>query len=122
MAKLSIVRECVRCSGARIAVDHSPFSVPSKENLISADLLASTVTCAVFRPYLECQASTVYLPAGTLSSLNDPSAPVVWKNGWSVTTRNPVIHGCTSHLNLRFAVSVATLSFLMGGEPAGWPW
>src|SRR6476620_3538740 len=117
MMKLSVVGERPLSNEWRSLRCHSPFSVPSNENLRSSALLASTVTCAVFRPYLECQASTVYLPAGTLSSLNDPSAPVVWKNGWSVTTRNPVIHGCTSHLNLRFAVSVATLSFLMGGEP-----
>src|SRR5260370_42024410 len=94
--------------------DYSAFSVPSYENLSSALLFGSTVTVAVFSPYRECQASMVYLPAGAFGSLEQPSRPVVAKNGWLWPTQQTEIHRGHTDLKLKTAGVVGTVDFLLG--------
>src|SRR5262249_52754990 len=64
--------------------------------------------------------STLYEPAGTLSIEKDPSAPLTAKKGCDETTTKPLIHGCTSHMNLMTFVSSS--SFDTGAEPLGCAW
>src|SRR6266481_8092440 len=87
-----------------------PFSVPSYLKFTLAGLPASTVTSCVLVPYFSCQDSTVYLPAGTLSILNEPSDPLTACRPFLEMPMYPRIHGCTSHFHRIMPSSLATYS------------
>src|SRR6266446_9014413 len=57
-----------------------------------------TVTGRSARPSVSCQSASVYDPAGTAAIAKRPSAPVTAAYGWSRTTSQPRIQGCTSQI------------------------
>src|SRR5262249_26887176 len=86
-----------------------------------AGVSATTVSWVVLVPKRSCHASSVYLPAGTLGIVNEPSSPVTAKNGWLEIPTYAVIQGWTSHLNLR--TEPVSLNFLaIGGKPGISAW
>src|SRR5436190_19229469 len=56
------------------------------------------VTSWLCVPKRSCHAVTVYLPAGSPSSLNAPVESVMVECGVFSTTKYPCIQGCTLHL------------------------
>src|SRR5207244_11615763 len=55
-----------------------------------------TVAGRSVRPSVSCHTASVYDPAGTAAIAKRPSAPVTAAYGWSRTTSQPRIQGCTS--------------------------